>query len=77
MHLRIAPSYVNEEDMKHFHGTYKEVCDKHDPDYYKEFKAWSDRYFVIQHRNTEYWTRSPYPSMCRAHLRSRFGSRTS
>jgi len=47
----ITPSYVNEEDMKQFHGTYKEVCDKHDPTYYPEFKAWADRYFVIQHRN--------------------------
>ncbi len=47
----ITPCYVNEDDMKHFHGTYKEVCDKHDPNYYKEFKAWADRYFVIQHRN--------------------------
>lgn len=37
--------------MKHFHGTYKEICDKHDPGYYEEFKAWADRYFVIQHRN--------------------------
>lgn len=24
--------------MKHFHGTYKKVCDKHDPDYYGKFK---------------------------------------
>lgn len=47
----ITPSYINEDDMKHFHGTYKEVCDRHDPSYYKEFKAWADRYFVIQHRN--------------------------
>mmetsp|Transcript_11333 Transcript_11333/g.12837 ORF Transcript_11333/g.12837 Transcript_11333/m.12837 type:complete len:408 (-) Transcript_11333:425-1648(-) len=47
----ITPSYINEDDMKHFHGTYKEICDKHDPGYYKEFKAWADRYFVIQHRN--------------------------
>jgi len=47
----ITPSYVNEDDMKHFHGTYKKVCDKHDPEYYDEFKAWADRYFVIQHRN--------------------------
>ena len=37
--------------MKHFHGTYKEICDKHDPKYYEEFKSWADRYFVIQHRN--------------------------
>ena len=47
----ITPCYVNEKDMKHFHGTYKEVCDKHDPKFYPEFKAWADRYFVIQHRN--------------------------
>jgi coproporphyrinogen III oxidase len=47
----ITPCYVDEDDMKHFHGTYKEVCDKHDPNYYSEFKAWADRYFVIQHRN--------------------------
>jgi len=47
----ITPSYVNEEDMKQFHGTYKDVCDKHDPNYYKEFKAWADRYFLIPHRN--------------------------
>lgn len=47
----ITPSYINEEDMKHFHQTFKDVCDNHDPNYYKEFKAWADRYFVIQHRN--------------------------
>jgi len=47
----ITPSYVNEDDMKHFHGTYKEICDNHDPKYYEEFKSWADRYFVIQHRN--------------------------
>ena len=39
----ITPSYVNEEDMKHFHGTLKGVCDNHDPDYYKTFKEWADR----------------------------------
>ena len=47
----ITPSYVNADDMRHFHGTYQAVCDKHDPNYYSEFKAWADRYFVIQHRN--------------------------
>jgi coproporphyrinogen III oxidase len=47
----ITPSFVDADDMKHFHGTYKEVCDKHDPEYYPEFKAWADRYFTIQHRN--------------------------
>ena len=46
----ITPSYLFEEDMKHFHGTYKAVCDKHDPEYYPEFKKWCDEYFQIKHR---------------------------
>lgn len=47
----ITPCYVDEDDMKHFHGTYKKVCDNHDEKFYPEFKAWADRYFVISHRN--------------------------
>lgn len=27
-----------QDDMAHFHGTYKKVCDKHDPEYYAKFK---------------------------------------
>lgn len=36
----ITPSYVNEEDMVHFHGAYKRVCDKHDPEFYKKYSKW-------------------------------------
>eukprot|EP01025_Chloroclados_australasicus_P009616 TRINITY_DN1367_c0_g4_i1.p1 TRINITY_DN1367_c0_g4~~TRINITY_DN1367_c0_g4_i1.p1 ORF type:complete len:412 (+),score=51.09 TRINITY_DN1367_c0_g4_i1:69-1238(+) len=46
----ITPSYVYEEDMKHFHGCYKAACDKHDPSYYPKFKKWCDDYFYIKHR---------------------------
>eukprot|EP00588_Corethron_pennatum_P017252 CAMPEP_0194307096 /NCGR_PEP_ID=MMETSP0171-20130528/3976_1 /TAXON_ID=218684 /ORGANISM="Corethron pennatum, Strain L29A3" /LENGTH=381 /DNA_ID=CAMNT_0039058987 /DNA_START=56 /DNA_END=1201 /DNA_ORIENTATION=- len=46
----ITPSYVDTDDMAHFHGTLKRVCDNHDPKFYPEFKAWADRYFKIQHR---------------------------
>ena len=46
----ITPSYLFEEDLAHFHGTYKDVCDKHDPEYYAKFKKWADDYFVIKHR---------------------------
>ena len=46
----ITPCYVDEDDMKHFHGTYKEVCDRHDPEYYPKFKQWADEYFLIPHR---------------------------
>jgi coproporphyrinogen III oxidase len=46
----ITPSYLNEEDMKHFHGSYKEACDQHDVEFYPKFKKWADDYFVIPHR---------------------------
>ncbi len=46
----ITPAYLDKEDMKHFHGTYKAACDKHDPDFYRRFKKWADDYFVIAHR---------------------------
>jgi len=46
----ITPVYVEEEDMKHFHGTYKKVCDNHDKEYYPKFKKWADEYFNIKHR---------------------------
>jgi coproporphyrinogen III oxidase len=41
----ITPCYIDKEDMKHFHGTYKAVCDRHDPEYYSNYKDWADRYF--------------------------------
>ncbi|GIL53306.1 hypothetical protein Vafri_8940 [Volvox africanus] len=46
----ITPSYIDEEDLKHFHGVYKQVCDRHDPTYYEKFKKWCDEYFLIKHR---------------------------
>lgn len=47
----ITPAYVNEDDMAHFHGSYKEVLDRHDEEFYPKFKKWADEYFVISHRN--------------------------
>ena len=46
----LTPSYLFEEDCRHFHQTLKDACDKHDPAYYPEYKAWCDRYFHIKHR---------------------------
>eukprot|EP00199_Chlamydomonas_sp_CCMP681_P002002 CAMPEP_0119105654 /NCGR_PEP_ID=MMETSP1180-20130426/3562_1 /TAXON_ID=3052 ORGANISM="Chlamydomonas cf sp, Strain CCMP681" /NCGR_SAMPLE_ID=MMETSP1180 /ASSEMBLY_ACC=CAM_ASM_000741 /LENGTH=351 /DNA_ID=CAMNT_0007090771 /DNA_START=140 /DNA_END=1195 /DNA_ORIENTATION=+ len=46
----ITPAYLVPEDLKHFHGTYKKVCDKYDPTYYAKFKADCDEYFLIKHR---------------------------
>ncbi|KAK5197536.1 Coproporphyrinogen-III oxidase [Exophiala xenobiotica] len=46
----LTPSYLFEEDAKHFHKTLKTACDKHDKDYYPRFKKWCDDYFKIEHR---------------------------
>jgi coproporphyrinogen III oxidase len=42
-----------EEDARHFHGVYKNVCDGFDPAFYTEFKKRCDGYFVNIHRNNE------------------------
>jgi coproporphyrinogen III oxidase len=46
----LTPSYLVEEDAKHFHQTLKGACDKHDERYWPEFKKWCDKYFYIPHR---------------------------
>jgi coproporphyrinogen III oxidase len=39
------------EDAADFHAALKAACDRHDPGYYPEFKAWCDRYFFLPHRD--------------------------
>ncbi|KAF3804308.1 Oxygen-dependent coproporphyrinogen-III oxidase [Colletotrichum gloeosporioides] len=46
----LTPSYLFEEDAKHFHATLKSACDEHDVGYYPKFKKWCDEYFNIKHR---------------------------
>lgn len=46
----LTPTYLNTEDVLHFHQTLKEACDKHNADFYPRFKKWCDDYFFIQHR---------------------------
>ncbi|HVF96910.1 MAG TPA: oxygen-dependent coproporphyrinogen oxidase [Flavisolibacter sp.] len=49
----LTPYYLFGEDAKHFHGTYKAVCDKFDPTFYPKFKAVCDNYFLNTHRANE------------------------
>jgi coproporphyrinogen III oxidase len=49
----LTPYYLFEEDAKHFHQTYKNVCDKFDKDFFPKFKKQCDDYFVNAHRNNE------------------------
>jgi coproporphyrinogen III oxidase len=46
----LTPSYLFDEDARHFHQTLKEACDRHDLSHYPSFKKQCDQYFLIQHR---------------------------
>jgi coproporphyrinogen III oxidase len=49
----LTPYYLFDEDARHFHQTYKQVCDQFDPSFYPVFKKVCDNYFVNTHRNNE------------------------
>ena len=48
MRLEAAEAVADAAD---FHAAFKAACDRHDPGYYLEFKAWCDRYFFLPHRD--------------------------
>ncbi|MDH5412596.1 MAG: oxygen-dependent coproporphyrinogen oxidase [Flavobacteriaceae bacterium] len=47
----LTPYYLFEEDAKHFHQVCKKACDKHNDDFYLDFKNKCDAYFWNAHRN--------------------------
>lgn len=49
----LTPYYIKEEDIRHFHQTYKNVCSQFDAAIYPRFKRQCDEYFVNRHRNNE------------------------
>lgn len=48
--IDLTPHYVVPEDARYFHQSLKDVCDRHHPNFYRDFKAWADNYFFIKHR---------------------------
>lgn len=46
----LTPFYLFNDDVRAFHATLKQACDKHHPEYYPRFKKWCDEYFFIKHR---------------------------
>ena len=47
----LTPYYVVDEDAMHFHKVLKTMCDKHNENYYPEFKKACDNYFFNSHRD--------------------------
>lgn len=46
----LTPAYLFDEDAVQFHRVIRDVCDRHDKDYYPRFKKWCDEYFFNKHR---------------------------
>jgi coproporphyrinogen III oxidase len=48
--IDLNPIYKNDQESLYFHQKLKEVCNKHDSEYYEKFSKWCDEYFYIKHR---------------------------
>ncbi|MCP4923652.1 MAG: oxygen-dependent coproporphyrinogen oxidase [bacterium] len=46
----LTPMVPCKQDTEHFHQILKDVCDRHDPEYYPKYKKWCDEYFFLPHR---------------------------
>jgi coproporphyrinogen III oxidase len=49
----LTPYYLVEDDVRHFHQSYKSACDSFDEAFYPRFKKACDDYFVNWHREGE------------------------
>ena len=46
----LTPYYLFQEDATHFHQVCKDACDRHDPQFYSNYKKRCDEYFYNSHR---------------------------
>jgi coproporphyrinogen III oxidase len=46
----LTPYYLFRDDARHFHRSWKTVCDRYDDAAYPRFKRWCDEYFFVKHR---------------------------
>ena len=49
--IDLTPHYIIDDDATLFHQGLKKMCNKHNLNYYPDFKKEADDYFFIKHRN--------------------------
>ena len=49
--MDVTPSKIDNVEKKYFHKTLKNMCNRHNKNYYKKYKKWCDEYFYLPHRN--------------------------
>ena len=48
--MDITPSKNDQNEKKDFHKILKEMCNRHNKNYYSKYKKWCDKYFYLPHR---------------------------
>ena len=48
--MDVTPSKKDENEKKEFHKILKNMCDRHNKNYYLKYKKWCDEYFYLPHR---------------------------
>ena len=43
-------SKKDDKEKEVFHKTLRDMCNRHDKNYYKKYKKWCDEYFYLPHR---------------------------
>ena len=48
--IDVTPSKKGNKEKEQFHKTLRDMCNRHDKNYYKKYKKWCDEYFYLPHR---------------------------
>ncbi len=48
--MDVTPSKKDKSEEKEFHRILKNMCNRHDKNYYSKYKKWCDEYFYLPHR---------------------------
>ena len=48
--MDVTPSKKDEHEKKDFHKILKNMCNRHNKNYYTKYKKWCDKYFYLPHR---------------------------
>tara|TARA_B100001057_G_scaffold27119_1_gene24848 strand:+ start:1878 stop:2705 length:828 start_codon:yes stop_codon:yes gene_type:complete len=48
--MDVTPSKKDENEKKEFHKILKNMCNRHNKNFYSKYKKWCDKYFYLPHR---------------------------
>ncbi len=49
--MDVTPSKIDRGERKEFHKILRDMCNRHNKNYYQKYKKWCDEYFYLPHRN--------------------------